>query len=83
MNTVAVTLPTCHQVTGKKKITIKSRRNTFVNILMKLRSVAIHPFSLEHANSGVNFWTESLKAAGIEDTSVWGWGGVRGWRAPP
>lgn len=59
-------------------------QHMFVDILMKLRSVAIHLFSPEHANSSVSFWTESLKAAGIEDTLVSGGRGwVRGWRAPP
>lgn len=38
-------------------------------------STAIHLFSPEHANSGVNFSAESLKAAGTEDTLVWGAGG--------
>lgn len=47
----------------------------FVDILMKppvaeRDSTAIHLFSPEHANSSVNFLTESLKAAGTEDTLV-------------
>lgn len=46
----------------------------FSDILMKpiaeRDSTAMHLFSPEHANSSVNFLTESLKAAGTEDTSV-------------
>lgn len=63
---------------------IKSRPNTFADILMKLHSprdsaaTPIHLFSPEHANSSVNFLTESLKAAGTKDTSVWGAEGSEG-----
>lgn len=71
MNIVAVTLPTSQKKKNHYKIQSK---HVFVDILMKLRSVAIRLFSPEHANSSVNFWTESLKAVRIEDTSVWGGG---------
>lgn len=50
-------------------------------------AIPTHLFRPERASSSVNFLTDSLKAAGTEDTSdrevVGGGGGFRRWRAPP
>lgn len=53
----------------------KSRPDTRISMKRGSVAEAMRLFGPEHANSGVTFLTESLKAAGTKDTSVEGAGG--------